>query len=292
MSVPSMSKNAATATADQARSATRAIPCPPPMQSEATPSRASRSAMAWRSVTSTRAPLAPMGWPSAMAPPCTLTRFLGMWSSRSTPSDWAANASFSSQRSISSRRSFTRSSAFSEAGHGPMPRIDARSRVGADGGQRRQPELLRLAVRHDDHRGAAVVDARGVAGGGRAVLLEGGLESREPLRGGVAARVLVGIEAKRLALLGGDLDRYDLRLELPALLRGGRLLLALGRELVLFVSADAIFAGDVLGGDAHVHEGDRAGEAVGDHRVEDLVVPQADAEAGLLQDVGRAAHAF
>src|SRR5439155_1593135 len=176
--------------------------------------------------------------------------------------------------------------------HAHDRRIDAHSRVGADGGQRRQPELLRLAVRHDDHRGAAVVDARGVAGSDRAVLLEGGLESREPLRGGVAAWVLVGVEAERLALLGGDLDRYDLRLELPALLRGGRLLLALRRELVLLLAADAIFAGDVLGGDAHVHEGDRAGEAVGDHRVEDLVVPQADAEAGLLQDVGRAAHAL
>ena len=40
---------------------TSAIPCPPPMQSDATPSRASRSCIAWRSVTSTRAPLAPMG---------------------------------------------------------------------------------------------------------------------------------------------------------------------------------------------------------------------------------------
>src|SRR5213594_1580237 len=110
----------------------------------------------------------------------------------------------------------------------------------------------------------------------------------EALRGGVGARVLVGLEAERLALLGGDLDRHDLRLELPTLLRGGRLLLALGGELVLLLTADAVLGGDVLGGDAHVHEGDRAGEAVGDHRVEDLVVPQADAEAGLLEDVGRA----
>src|SRR3989449_11777811 len=85
---------------------------------------------------------------------------------------------------------------------------------------------------------------------------------------------------------------HDLRLELPSLLRGGRLLLALGGELVLLRAADAVLGGDVLGGDAHVDEGDRAGETVGDHRVEDLVVPQADAEAGLLEDVGRAAHAL
>src|SRR5207249_12256172 len=122
---------------------------------------------------------------------------------------------------------------------------------------RRQPELLRLAGRRDDHGGRAVVDARGVAGGDRAaLLLEGGLERREPLRGGVGARVLVGLEAERLALLGGDLDRHDLRLELPTLLRGGGLLLALGGELVLLLTADAVLGGDVLGGDAHVREGD------------------------------------
>src|SRR5205814_121108 len=197
MSVPPMPKKAATATAAQARSATRATPCPPPMQSEATPSRASRSAMTCRSVTSTRAPLAPMGCPTAIAPPCTVTRFLGMRSPRSTPSDCAANASLSSQRSTSSRRSLARARAVSAVGRG-----------------------------------------------------------------------------------------------LPALQRGGRLLLALGGEVGVGLAADAVHGGEGRRGDADVDEGKRAGEQVGEQRVEDVVVARADAQAGLLHDVGHAAHAL
>src|SRR5205823_6461310 len=234
------------------------------MQSEATPSRASRARMAWSRVTRTRPPLAPIGWPSAIAPPFTLTRFFGMRSSRSTPRDCAANASFSSQRSISSRRRPARSRAFSDAGHGPMPMID----------------------------GSTPADAyeRIVASGHRtAVALEGRLQRREPLCRRVGPRVLVGVEGDRLALLGGDLDGYDLRLE-GARLDGGRgLRLAVRRELVLLLARDPVFARDVLGRDAHVHEGDRAREAVGDHEIEQLVVSHTDPEAGLLQEIRRAA---
>src|SRR5665213_4295828 len=55
------------------RSTHMAMPIPPPMQSVARPFFASRFCISCNSVTSTRAPEAPIGWPMAMAPPLTLT---------------------------------------------------------------------------------------------------------------------------------------------------------------------------------------------------------------------------
>src|SRR3989304_963866 len=49
-----------------------------------------------------RAPLMPRGWPSATAPPFTLTLSGSRPSSRMTTIDWLANASLSSIRSMSS----------------------------------------------------------------------------------------------------------------------------------------------------------------------------------------------
>src|SRR5437762_8843767 len=51
------------------RSTTIATALPPPRHRAASPRRALRSCMAYRSVTSTRAPDAPIGCPSATAPP-------------------------------------------------------------------------------------------------------------------------------------------------------------------------------------------------------------------------------
>src|ERR1700733_14706992 len=50
-----------------------AVASPPPMQSDATPRFAPRARSAAISVTRMRAPEAPIGWPSAPAPPLTLT---------------------------------------------------------------------------------------------------------------------------------------------------------------------------------------------------------------------------
>ena len=106
-------------------------------------------------------------------------------------------------------------------------------------------------------------------------------------------RVLVGVELEGLALLRArNLDRHDLRLELAALDGSDRPLLALGRELVLLLARELVLGGDVLRRDSHVHVGDRTRETVGDHRVEQLLVPHPDAEARLLRDVRRAAHAL
>src|SRR5690606_38950054 len=56
------------------RSTERATALPPPRQRVASPVDRPRSSSAWMSVVRTRAPDAPIGWPSATAPPCTLTR--------------------------------------------------------------------------------------------------------------------------------------------------------------------------------------------------------------------------
>ena len=74
-------------------------------------------------VVTSRAPLAPSGWPSAMAPPLGLTRGSSSASprSRSTASPCAANASLSSMVSICSRLSPVSASTFLTAGAGPNP---------------------------------------------------------------------------------------------------------------------------------------------------------------------------
>lgn len=59
-----------------------AMPCPPPTHMVSTPHCASRVRNPLTKVVMMRAPVAPNGWPSAMAPPCTLSLSIGMPSSR------------------------------------------------------------------------------------------------------------------------------------------------------------------------------------------------------------------
>jgi hypothetical protein len=59
----------------QIASMATAVASPPPMHREATPRFRPRARNACASVTRRRAPVAPMGWPSAQAPPFTLTRW-------------------------------------------------------------------------------------------------------------------------------------------------------------------------------------------------------------------------
>src|SRR2546421_256044 len=60
----------------------KATAFPPPRHSVARPVAFRCCCRAYSSVVSTRAPEAPIGWPNAMAPPCTLTRL------QSQPSAW------------------------------------------------------------------------------------------------------------------------------------------------------------------------------------------------------------
>ena len=78
-----------------------------------------------------------------------------------------------------------------------------------------------------------------------------GRRRRERLGRRVRPRVLVAVDDGDLALPTGDLDRHDLVVEPAGVDRGHGTLLALERERVLALAADAPALGDVLGGLAH-----------------------------------------
>src|SRR5258708_12556574 len=74
---------------------------PPPMHNEARPRFASRFCISCSSVTRMRQPEAPIGWPSAMAPPFTLTLLVSQPICRFTAIACAAKASLISTNSSS-----------------------------------------------------------------------------------------------------------------------------------------------------------------------------------------------
>ncbi|CRP52210.1 hypothetical protein PAERUG_P5_London_26_VIM_2_01_09_02983 [Pseudomonas aeruginosa] len=169
-------------------------------------------------------------------------------------------------------------------------RVDPGAGVAGDPRQHRQAQGLGLGRAHQQYRGGAVVEAGGVAGGDAAVLPEGRLELGQGLDGGAGARLLVGIEAQRLALALRDLDRRDLVAEAPALDGGDGLLLRSGGEGVLLLAGQAVLLRQVLGGDAHVVVVEGVPQAVLDHAVDQLRMAHAQAGAGAGHDVGRQAH--
>lgn len=78
-----------------------AIPIPPPTQSAATPRFPPVRSRPYNRDTTTRQPEAPMGWPSAMEPPETLTLAISRPKSREHAIEEAAKASLSSNKSTS-----------------------------------------------------------------------------------------------------------------------------------------------------------------------------------------------
>src|SRR5262249_9687715 len=164
-----------------------AMPMPPPMHSVARPFLALRRCISCSSVTSTRAPEAPMGWPMAMAPPFTLTLPVSQPRSLLTAQAWAANASLASTRSRSSvfQPAFFRASR--DAGIGPG------MRPGDDAGERSLAEPGRLARLHQYDGGRAIIDARRVAGRHGAFPVEGRAQLADDLRGRSVLGVLVGV---------------------------------------------------------------------------------------------------
>ena len=221
----------------------------------------------------------PSGWPSAMAPPLTLTL------AGSSPSSSHAHERLRRERLVELDEIEV---ADGEAG--PLQRL-ARGRDRADAhdrridagdgrrddpGHRPQAELAGPVRLDQQDRGRAVVDARAVAGRDRAALgSEGGPQAGQRLDGRVGARMLVAIDDERVALPLRDADRDDLVGE-PAGLDGGhRALLALERECVLALARDAPALGHVLGGLAH-----RVGVvALGQARVDE---PPAERRVGHL----------
>ena len=95
-----------------------------------------------------RAPVAPMGWPRAMAPPLTLSFSGSKCSSRSQARTWAAKASLTSTRSKSSRRSRVFSSSRRTAGTTPMP-ITCGIDAGGGDARARAPSAATPARRRD-----------------------------------------------------------------------------------------------------------------------------------------------
>src|SRR3970282_1747910 len=106
------------------RSTASATPMPPPIHSDARPFFASRLCISCRSVTRMRQPEAPMGWPSAMAPPFTLTLEV-------SPPIWRLTAiACEAKASLISIRSRSFGSQPARAGGGVW-RAPARARAGA-----------------------------------------------------------------------------------------------------------------------------------------------------------------
>src|SRR6201988_5201167 len=102
-------------------SSATAIPIPPLTQRVATPRWVLRFSISCNSVTVILVPVHPIGCPSAIAPPFTLSRSRLMFSARSQASTCAANASFNSISPNSCSRSPCFSSSFRSAGTGPIP---------------------------------------------------------------------------------------------------------------------------------------------------------------------------
>src|SRR3954471_20810230 len=153
------------------------MPMPPPMHSVARPFLASRFCISCSRVIRTRAPEAPIGWPSAIAPPLTFTFAGSQPMSLLTAHAWAAKASFASIRSRSSTDQPAFWSARRLAGIGPEPMIAGSTPAVAHDTIRASGLMPRLAgggVRPHQHQGRrTVVDARSIARGHRPVLGEG-----------------------------------------------------------------------------------------------------------------------
>ena len=85
---------------DYVRSKIPAAPIPPPTHMLTRPYRAFRRLISYNNVVVSFAPVQPSGCPRAIAPPLTFRRSASIGSSFRHASTWAANASFSSTRSI------------------------------------------------------------------------------------------------------------------------------------------------------------------------------------------------
>ena len=192
------------------------------------PAAAPRRRISRASVRSRRVPLMPSGWPSAIAPPFTLTLSRGSPSSCSTARYCAANASLISNRSMSDERQAGALEQLARGRRRPHPHQASARRPSSptlQAAQAAPAEPVDGRPRGEHQRGAAVDDAAGVAGGDAPVLRERRRQLREPLERGVWPHVVVARE--RLdALARLHVDGHDLLGETSCVPRGGRELLA------------------------------------------------------------------
>src|SRR5882724_3744758 len=202
-----------------------------------------------------RAPLAPIGWPSATAPPFTFT-FSGFnLSWRVTAIAATANASFSSTRSTSfSRSQPVFRSSFSTASTG------------------------------------AIVRSRRISRGDSAVLFERGLQLRQRFHRGIFSRRLVIFNDQRIAFFLWHFNWQNLRFEKTRLPRPHRLLVRFYREAVLLFASDAVFFCDQLASNAHMKIFVGVPQAVVNHAVHDFLVAEPIARARVGQKIRAVGH--
>ena len=189
-------------------------PCPSRPRRRASRGRvvARRRFISCRRVVATRAPVAPIGWPSAIAPPLTLTLAMSSDRSRAQAMTCAAKASFSSIRSMSASARLVFASSARTAGTGPMPMRDGSTPADVHAATRaeRLDARLRDFVLAREHEGRrSVRDAGGVAGVHGAVLLEDRRQPRDRRERRLRARVLVRGDDTS-PFLSGHRHRHDL----------------------------------------------------------------------------------
>ena len=97
-------------------------------------------------------------------------------------------------------------------------------------------------------------------------------------------------ESDRITLALRDQDRNDFVVEATRLLRSFCLVLRGHGKLVLRLTRDAVFLGDVLGGDAHVVLVVDVPQPVHNHRVDELRVAHAETVARTRQYVRCGGH--
>src|SRR5262252_5909907 len=173
------------------------------------------------------APVAPIGWPWATAPPSTLTMSSGNPSSRATTIAIAAKASLISIRSTERISQPARCSACLTAGNGSEPKhagLDSGDAVGDKTRGCGNAALLGPCRIREHHRRGGVVQSRGIACCDGAVRPECRLKSRQRLKRRSEPGVLVLVELHR-PFFTGHFDGHDLRFEMTGGLGGRKALL-------------------------------------------------------------------
>ena len=113
-------------------------------------------------------------------------------------------------------------------------RFDRAQPIGYQTGHRPQAMSFGIGSLGHHHCGGATVEPRRVSGRDGAVLAEGRVQFCKGRQSGIGTRMLVACEYRR-AFLACKLDPYDLALEFPGGLRGGKALLGtLGPAILLF----------------------------------------------------------
>ena len=229
-----------------------------PRTSSAGPSAGRGCCRAFTSVVVSRAPLAPSGWPRAIAPPFTFTLSSDAPVSACQASTTGANASLTSNRSMSAIDMPAFSSTLAVAGITPVSIITGSSPATENACSRAfgsRPSSLAISGVVIITRRAAVVDRAGVARGHLPVDL------REPLAFAPGPRTRASARPASPAWCRGGSTRRcpghprdQLVVERPVGVRGGGALVALHREPVELGARQLPLGGDQLGADALGHQ--------------------------------------